>query len=99
MSRSEQETIFNYNNADKAAIIYTCDPVLQRRLAMLARECPEDYQLSHTYPDGAKEYTVADKRLLTAKKRRRTPDDRRAKMREMARARFGHNKPAGTDRA
>lgn len=58
ISRLEQETIINFNEAEPTASIYTHNGALKRKLAKLAAERPADVQHSRSFPEGAEEYTV-----------------------------------------
>lgn len=75
-SRSEQETLINFNEAEPTAIIYTQNGALKRKLAKLADERPADVHLNRRFPDGAEEYTIPKKwvkvnasRILTEEQR------------------------------
>ena len=46
MARYEQETIINFNEEEKTAGIYTHNKILRQKLAVLARDRPEDCRLS-----------------------------------------------------
>lgn len=41
LSRYEQETVINYNQAEQTASVYTHDPKLLKKLARLAEKYPE----------------------------------------------------------
>ena len=43
LTRIEQETIINSNNAEKMAEIYTADPVMIRKLDKLVEKYPDAY--------------------------------------------------------
>lgn len=58
ISRLEQETIINFNEAEPTASIYTHNGALKRKLAKLAAERPADVQHFRSFPEGAEEYTV-----------------------------------------
>lgn len=45
LTRSEQETIVNYNAADQTATVYTRDRAVMRRLDGLTRDYPDQYRL------------------------------------------------------
>lgn len=45
MTRYEQETIVTYNNEEKTAEIYTCDPIVIRKLDALVEKYPSCYQM------------------------------------------------------
>lgn len=52
LNRYEQETIINYNEAEKVASIYTHNKALRRKLERWAEERPEDCRLVRTMRDG-----------------------------------------------
>ncbi|WP_294457091.1 hypothetical protein [uncultured Allofournierella sp.] len=58
ISRLEQETIINFNEAEPMATIYTHNGALKRKLAKLAKERPADVRHSRSFPEGAEEYVV-----------------------------------------
>lgn len=59
LSKYEQETIINYNEAEKSASVYTHNKSLRRKLETLAVDRPEDCKLIRGYHDGqAVEYSV-----------------------------------------
>ena len=62
-SRLEQETIINFNEEEKVASVYTFNPRLQRRLAKLAEEFPDDCirEVDTWQPPGSVDYTVPKK--------------------------------------
>ncbi len=88
LTRYEQETIINFNEAETTASIYTYNGTLRRRLEQLAKDRPEDCRFVKSSHDGkAVEYIIPKKWLrvnpgpvLTA--------ERRAEMAEAARKRF-----------
>ena len=45
LTRSEQETIVNYNAAEQTATVYTRDRAVMRRLDGLTRDFPDQYRL------------------------------------------------------
>lgn len=45
LSRIEQETIINSNNAEKMAEVYTADPVMIRKLDKLVEKYPNTYKV------------------------------------------------------
>lgn len=53
ISRLEQETIINFNEAEPTASIYTHNGALKRRLEKLAKERPADRRHSAEEPPGA----------------------------------------------
>ena len=58
ISRLEQETIINFNESEPLATIYTHNGALKRKLAKLAEERPAEVRRSHSFPEGAEEYTI-----------------------------------------
>lgn len=58
ISRLEQETIINFNEAEPTAIIYTHNGALKRKLAKLAEERQADVRYFRSFPEGAEEYTI-----------------------------------------
>lgn len=52
LTRSEQETIINYNEAEKTASICTHNKALRRKLEQWAEERPGDCRLIRTTRDG-----------------------------------------------
>ena len=63
LTKYEQETIINFNEEEATAEVYTHNPVLKRRLKMMAARYPEDVQLVKKAGLGAMTYRVA-KRLI-----------------------------------
>lgn len=63
-TRSERETTIIFNEEEKAAYVWTCSPVMMRKLDSRAQEFPESYQCVHVDDDGyAKRYKIT-KRLI-----------------------------------
>lgn len=62
-SRLEQETIINFNEEEKVASVYTFNKTLQRRLAKLAEQYPDDCkrEFDTWQPEGSVDYTVPKK--------------------------------------
>lgn len=58
LSRMEQETIINFNEAYPTATIYTHKPALHRKLEQLCDQLPGDAKRGRTFPDGGQEYIV-----------------------------------------
>lgn len=76
LSRYEQETIILYNQADQTASVYTHDPKLLEKLALLAGKYP-----GQVVPDGPKRYLVPKGCVLI---REPYSEERRAAARERA---------------
>lgn len=58
MTRLEQETIINFNEAEPTATIYTHNGALTRKLEALADQRPEEAKRGRIFPDGGREYIV-----------------------------------------
>lgn len=69
LSRYEQETIVNYNNEEKTASVFTCDPVVQRKLDKYVNKYPDVYKCVKVtqVAEGqfSKEYEIANKKLVS----------------------------------
>ena len=75
LTRYEQETIINFNAADKTAELYTRDPAIIRQLDSLVTEYPDTFKcVGETDID--KTY-VMPKTAVTYRKPRRLSDERR----------------------
>lgn len=59
LTKYEQEMIINFNEEEATAEVYTHNPVLKRRLKMMAARYPEDVQLVKKARLGAMTYRVA----------------------------------------
>lgn len=58
MTRLEQETIINFNEAKATANVYTHNAALCRKLEALADQRPEEVKRGRSFPDGGREYTI-----------------------------------------
>ena len=59
---SEKETVIVYNEHEKTAAVYTCNPALIRKLEGLTATRPNECSLLRRYPDGiGMEYQVPKK--------------------------------------
>ena len=58
MTRLEQETIINFNEAETTATIYTHNAALCRKLEALADQRPEEAKRGRSFPDGGREYVI-----------------------------------------
>ena len=56
MTRLEQETIINFNEAEAAATIYTHNAALCRKLEALADQRPEEAKRGRVFKDGGRAY-------------------------------------------
>lgn len=58
----ERETVITYNEQEKTAVVYTCNPVLKRKLDGLTAARPDECKLLRQFPDGiGMEYEVPKK--------------------------------------
>lgn len=86
LSYVEQETIINFNEGEKRASVYTCNPALKRKLTELAESRPEDCKLLREYPDGiGVEYQIPKKWVKVIPNRILT-DEQRAVLSERGKA-------------
>lgn len=83
MTRLEQETIINYNEAEATATIYTHNGALIRKLEALADQRPEDAKRGRSFPDGGREFT-APKRWVKVNAGPILTDEQRRAMAERA---------------
>ena len=94
LTRYEQETIINYNRAEKEVSVYSSDPVVMRKLDSLCEEQPLVYKLEKEYrPQGseeicAKAYTIADKKLIRFAKKREMTEEQREELKQRGKAMF-----------
>lgn len=58
MTRLEQETIINFNEAEATATIYTHNAALCRKLEALADQRPEEAKRGRVFKDGGREYII-----------------------------------------
>lgn len=58
MTRLEQETIINFNEAEPTATIYTHNGALTRKLETLADQRPTEAKRGRAFSDGGREYIV-----------------------------------------
>jgi hypothetical protein len=81
LTRYEQETIINFNAADKTAELYTRDPAIIRQLDSLVTEYPDTFKcVGETDID--KTY-VMPKTAVTYRKPRKLSEEQRAKRRSL----------------
>lgn len=80
ISREEQETIINYNAAEKTATVYTRDKTVMRRLDALVIDFPDYYRLIGE-TDIDKTYEMP-KPFVSYRKPKRLSDDQRQAARE-----------------
>lgn len=58
MTRLEQETIINFNEAEPTATIYTHNGALKRKLEALSDQRPAEAKRGRIFSDGGREYIV-----------------------------------------
>ena len=64
VSRNEMETTVTYVRSEKEARLYTCDPVVVRKLDKLCQDYPQEYRCVKREQDiGAAFYVFPFKRL------------------------------------
>ena len=78
LTKYEQETIINYNQAEQTASVYTHDPKLLEKLARLTKKYPGQIK-----PDGPNSYLVPKGCVLI---REPYSEERRAAARERAKS-------------
>lgn len=80
----ERETVITYNEQEKTAVVYTCNPVLKRKLDGLTTARPDECKLLRQFPDGiGMEYEVP-KKWVKVSPPRFVSEERRAAMAERA---------------
>ena len=94
LTRYEQETIINFNAADKTAELYTRDPAIIRQLDSLVSEYPDTFKcVGETDID--KTY-VMPKTAVTYRKPRRLSEEQREAAKKRMNALNNRNYSAGT---
>lgn len=83
ISKLEQETIINFNEADATASVYTHNAALVRKLEALADSRPDEVQRARSYSDGGREFIVP-KRWVKVNAGPIYTDEQRAAMAERA---------------
>ena len=82
LSRIEQETIINSNNAEKMAEVYTADPVMIRKLDKMVEKYPNTYKVVKQ-DDESKTYQFPKKLIrFGAPVTRVYTEEEKAKLRE-----------------
>lgn len=82
LSRIEQETIVNSNNAEKMAEVYTADPVMIRKLDKMVEKYPNTYKVVKQ-DDESKTYQFPKKLIrFGAPVTRVYTEEEKAKLRE-----------------
>lgn len=88
LSKEEQETIVNYNEAETLASIYTHNKKLQRQLSRLCAERPDEARLVRkSHDDMAHEYELPKSWLRIRPPRVASEAQRAAARQALARAR------------
>ena len=91
LSRIEQETIINYNEAEATASVYTHKKSLQKKLSTLAEQRPNDCKLLRTSHDGlAMEFEIP-KRWVKVNASKILTDEQKEKLREQAKRLHAEN--------
>lgn len=85
MSRIEQETIINFNEAEATASVYTYNRALRRKLEKLAEERPEECQVVRK---GQADDYVIPKGWIKIKPPRQLSEEQREVLAARARANF-----------
>lgn len=81
----ERETVITYNEQEKAAVVYTCNPALKRKLDGLTIARPDECKLLRRFPDGiGVEYEVP-KKWVKVSPPRFVSEETRAALSERAR--------------
>ncbi len=94
LSRYEMETVINFNAGGKTAVLYTCDPVVIRKMDSLAAEYPDVFRCIGGTKEG-KTYELP-RTAVTFRKPRKLTETQRAAARERMRQinRAGREKKA-----
>lgn len=88
LTNYERETIFNFNEGEDVASIFTHSRALRRKLDKLAEDRPEDCKLRSVSRDGqAAEYYIP-KKWIKISPPRQISQAQREKMRERAKMAF-----------
>lgn len=85
MTREEQETIINFNEAEPTATIYTNNAALARKLDALADQRPKAAKRGRSFPDGGREYIIP-KRWVKVNAGPILTEEERTRRRERAKA-------------
>lgn len=93
LTKTEQETVINFDNGSQAASIYTASPQMMRKLDALAAAYPEHYRIT-AETEVSKTYSC-DKKLITLRKPRKENEAHREwamKNLEQAKTRYEEEK-------
>lgn len=86
LSRIEQETIINYNEAEQTASVYTHNRRTLRQLEQLAAERPNECRLERRSHDGQAADYLIPKSWVKIRPTRIMTDEQREQLRERGRA-------------
>ena len=90
----ERETVITYNEQEKAAVVYTCNPALKRKLDGLTIARPDECKLLRRFPDGiGVEYEVPKKWVKVSPPRIMSEEERVARAEQLRNARFARKIP------
>ena len=92
LSRYEQETVINYNVAEREASVYTADPNMMKRMDKLVSQFPEVFQVENV-TEVSKSYLVP-KEYIKIRKPRMVSEEQR----EQARANMKQINQSGKNR-
>ena len=85
LSRIEQETIINYNEAETTAGVYTHNRAMLRKLEQLAAERPDECRLERRSHDGQAADYIIPKSWVKIRQTRIMSEAERERLRERAR--------------
>lgn len=85
MTRLEQETIINFNEAEAEANVYTHNAALCRKLEALAGQRPEEVKRGRVFKNGGREYVIP-KRWVKVNAGPILTEEERERRRERAKA-------------
>ena len=85
LSRIEQETIINYNEAETTAGVYTHNRAMLRKLEQLAAERPDECRLERRSHDGQAADYIIPKSWVKIRPTRIMSEAERERLRERAR--------------
>ena len=84
MTRLEQETIINFNEAEAEATVYTYNAALTRKLETLTEQRPLEVKRVRSFPSGGREYIIP-KRWVKVNASQILTDAERQRRREQGR--------------
>ena len=90
----ERETVITNNEHEKAAVVYTCNQALKRKLEGLTIARPDECKLLRRFPDGiGVEYEVPKKWVKVSPPRIMSEEERVARAERLRNARFARKIP------